>query len=203
MAVATDGRSPLYSSTQWEERLKDRGRGSHFLYWDDYWNLSWLCHSLLTTVEAISSSKGEWPFSLLTNCSGTVTAWRAVDFLLIGGQHHTNHSDLPFESPLFCLLQMTLTTGMRNAQEGHKPTHPTVLWESNKVAQFKSRFSEFISNFLPCVVPSWRPHSAWDLFLFLFHFLSLKNMKGRFQSVGCYFRNQSDSERATQLSHVS
>lgn len=104
--------------------LKDCGCGSHFLYWNDCWDLSWLCHSLLTTVKTIPS--GKWLFSLLTNCSGLVTAWRAVGFLPIGGQHHTDHSYLPYESPLCCLLWMALMTRVRNTQERHKPS-PHVL----------------------------------------------------------------------------
>lgn len=38
--------------------------------------------------------------------------------------------------------------------------------KTSKTAQFKDRFSDFLSNFLPFIVLSWSLNNVWDLFLF-------------------------------------
>lgn len=162
ITVPSGGRSPLYSSTSGKNKAAySCGYGSHFLYRNDYWSVSWLLHSLLT-MKATSLCK----FCLLTNFGGVVMAWREVDFLLSVEEHHTNRSSSTLRVPslLFTANNIKVMTAMSNAQERHKSASHFLIQlhceKTSRVAQFKGRFSDFVSNFLPFVVPSWRLHNT-------------------------------------------
>lgn len=73
---------------------------------------------------------------------------------------------------LFTANNIKVMTAMSNAQERQSSALHFFIQvhceKTSRVAQFKGRFSDFVSNFLPFVVFSWSLNNAWNLFLFYF-----------------------------------
>lgn len=88
---------------------------------------------------------------------------------------------------LFTANNSKVTTAMSNAQERQRSALHFLIQlhceKTSKVDQFKGRFSDFISNFLPFVVSSWSLNNAWNLFLFYFTSSAWKTWRGRIQCL--------------------
>lgn len=113
-----------------------------------------------------------------------------LTFLLSGGEHHTNRSSSTLWEPflLFTTNNIKVMTAMSNAQERHKSASHFLIQlhceKTSRVAQFKGRFSDFISNSLPFVGPSWRLHNTQNTFLFYFTSSTWKTRRGGFKVFG-------------------
>lgn len=93
---------------------------------------------------------------------------------------------------LFTANNIKVVTAMNNAQERQKAASHSLTQlhceKTSQIAQFRDRFSDFVSHFLPFVVLSWSLNNARNLFLFILLPLLEKHEECMCVGVGKWFK---------------